>query len=320
MDRVGGPRLARPARRRSSATRPPARRSSRTGCPAGRGRRRARRGPLRRNTSASVRTVVVLPVPPFCERTAIVSATPGSPYCVRDRDAVSFAARTRRAPARRRRGTPRNRRWHPPAARPVPACTTRPMSTTPAVSPSWRASARPLRMRSSRVPCGRSSTSSTAAPRGRTRTLATAPASWSSCPTSFLRDEVPFELPEPGRYGVGVCFLPERRVRPRARRAPDRRDRRGRGPDGARLARRARRPSALRHHGRAPRPVHPPAVRRRRRRRRGPGRARAPPLRDPPGRRARRAAQPGDREHVEQDASSTRGCSPPRSCPSTSPT
>src|SRR3954452_10670050 len=30
--------------------------------------------PIRRNTSASVRTVVVLPVPPFSDRTAIVSA------------------------------------------------------------------------------------------------------------------------------------------------------------------------------------------------------------------------------------------------------
>jgi glutamate synthase (NADPH) large chain len=27
-------------------------------------------------------------------------------------------------------------------------------------------------------------------------------------PDGFLRDEVPFELPEPGRYGVAVCFLP----------------------------------------------------------------------------------------------------------------
>ena len=31
-----------------------------------------------------------------------------------------------------------------------------------------------------------------------------------------------FELPEAGRYGVAMCFLPERRVRPRARRAADR--------------------------------------------------------------------------------------------------
>ena len=28
-------------------------------------------------------------------------------------------------------------------------------------------------------------------------------------PDAFLRDEVPFDLPEPGRYGVAVCFLPD---------------------------------------------------------------------------------------------------------------
>ena len=27
-------------------------------------------------------------------------------------------------------------------------------------------------------------------------------------PDRFLREEVAFELPEPGRYGVAVCFLP----------------------------------------------------------------------------------------------------------------
>src|SRR5438270_3117598 len=27
-------------------------------------------------------------------------------------------------------------------------------------------------------------------------------------PDRFLRSVVPFELPEPGRYGVAVCFLP----------------------------------------------------------------------------------------------------------------
>ncbi len=42
-----------------------ARRSSRTGCPAGRGRRTSTSRPTRRKTSASVRTVVVFPVPPF---------------------------------------------------------------------------------------------------------------------------------------------------------------------------------------------------------------------------------------------------------------
>jgi glutamate synthase domain-containing protein 2/glutamate synthase domain-containing protein 1/glutamate synthase domain-containing protein 3 len=38
-------------------------------------------------------------------------------------------------------------------------------------------------------------------------------------PDAFLRDEVPFELPEPGRYGVAVCFLPvDRQERERAER------------------------------------------------------------------------------------------------------
>ncbi|MBA3300646.1 MAG: glutamate synthase subunit alpha, partial [Thermoleophilaceae bacterium] len=27
-------------------------------------------------------------------------------------------------------------------------------------------------------------------------------------PDEYLRAEVPFDLPEPGRYGIGVCFLP----------------------------------------------------------------------------------------------------------------
>ena len=50
------------------------RRSSPTGCPAGRGRSVSTSRPTRRSTSARVRTVVVLPVPPFSDRTAIVSA------------------------------------------------------------------------------------------------------------------------------------------------------------------------------------------------------------------------------------------------------
>ena len=63
-------------------------RSSRTGCPAGRGRPpacAARCGAARRS---SVRTVVVLPVPPFWESTAIVWAI----------GAILRAARRRAAP------------------------------------------------------------------------------------------------------------------------------------------------------------------------------------------------------------------------------
>ena len=71
------PRRVRRARRRASARRRRRRRSSRSGCPAGRCRRPGRAGPTRRKTSTSVRVVVVLPVPPFCERTVIVVAIGG---------------------------------------------------------------------------------------------------------------------------------------------------------------------------------------------------------------------------------------------------
>ena len=55
-------------------------------------------------------------------------------------------------------------------------------------------------------------TSSTAAPPAPTRPPATAPGCSCRCPTRFLRGSVDFELPEPGRYGVAVCFLPRHRV------------------------------------------------------------------------------------------------------------
>ena len=136
-------RAGRPAPRRSWAWRPGRRRSSRRGCPAGRGRPASTSRPTRRSTSVSVRTIVVLPVPPFCERTAIVgregrmvghqdpacdrlapSGAEMSANCEKNAlpqphrrrrlcnlrpDYNSASTRTRRAPARRRRGTREDR-------------------------------------------------------------------------------------------------------------------------------------------------------------------------------------------------------------------
>ena len=120
-------------------------------------------------------------------------------------------------------------------------------------------------------------------------------------PDAFLRDEVPFDLPEPGRYGVAVCFLPDDEF---AREHAERLIVETVEAEGQHVLGWRDVPVDPAHCGTAAAaaaPVHPPAVRRRRRRRRGPGRARAPPLRDPAGHRARRAARPGDRHAVEQD-------------------
>ena len=55
-------------------------------------------------------------------------------------------------------------------------------------------------------------------------------------PDAFLRGVVPFELPPPGRYGVAVCFLPQRAERRRRPRAAARGGGRRRGAAAARLA------------------------------------------------------------------------------------
>ena len=97
-----------------------------------RGRPASTSSPMRRKTSVSVRTIVVLPVPPFCERTAIVGlgdgrivgiqtgfdgvvlgaleplyddCLPADPVARDVRTIMRLPSRTRRAPARRRRGT-----------------------------------------------------------------------------------------------------------------------------------------------------------------------------------------------------------------------
>ena len=59
-------------------------------------------------------------------------------------------------------------------------------------------------------------------------------------PHRFFRASVDFELPEPGRYGVCVCFLPARRAAPPPDRGAARAQRPRRGPARPRLARRAR--------------------------------------------------------------------------------
>ena len=56
-------------------------------------------------------------------------------------------------------------------------------------------------------------------------------------PDAFLRDEVDFELPPAGRYGVAMCFLPPGNPAEAMRLLEE--TRRGRGPARARLARRA---------------------------------------------------------------------------------
>ena len=57
-------------------------------------------------------------------------------------------------------------------------------------------------------------------------------------PDAFLRAEAGFELPEAGRYGVAVCFLPA--GQPRRGDAAARGARRGRGPDACSAGARCR--------------------------------------------------------------------------------
>ena len=89
------------------------------------------------------------------------------------------------------------------------ACTTRPMSTTPAASRSSRGSTATRRTRRSAARSSRWRTSSTAAPRAPTRTPATAPGSCCRSPTSSCAVLSAATSRRPGRYGVGVCFLPQ---------------------------------------------------------------------------------------------------------------
>src|SRR4051794_12257897 len=51
-------------------------------------------------------------------------------------------------------------------------------------------------------------------------------------PDRFLRGAVDFELPEPGRYGVAMCFLPRDAARPQKPEALLQRHGRHEGPNG----------------------------------------------------------------------------------------
>ena len=149
-------------------------------------------------------------------------------------------------------------------------------------------------------------------------------------PDRFLREVVDFDLPPAGAYGVGIAFLPARRRGGRQDRGPHRRHRRGGGPARARLARGADRRVDDRAHRAERHPELPPAVRA------------TPPI---PGRRPRPASsstascsscasaastsspasttRPRSRStsrRCRAAPSSTRACSPRRSCRSSSPT
>ena len=113
-------------------------------------------------------------------------------------------------------------------------------------------------------------------------------------PDELLRAVIGSDLPPPGRYGVAVCFLPQDDERRAELEALLTEHRRGRGPARRRLARRAGRQGLRRHHRQLLRALHQAARRRGRHAGLpgGPGRLRAPALRDPPRRRARRRPRP----------------------------
>ena len=170
----------------------------------------------------------------------------------------------------------------------------------------------------------RSATSTTGARPAPRSTPATAPASSLQVPDRFLRAVVGFPLPPAGAYGVGLAFLPARR-RPTPRR-PMARIEAIVADEGLRVARLARRPDRRlddRPH-RAERDPELPAALRRRPRRRDRHRARPQAVRRPQALRARdrgrSTAQTSTSRRCRAAPSSTRGCSPRRSSPSSSPT
>ena len=243
----------------------------------------------------------------------MVSATLGPAYCAGEAS-YHLGVRTRRAPLGEG-AEPEEPRWHPP--RPGPPRPVRPELRARRLRRRLRRApgrARDARGRS-RARCWRSSTSSTAAPRGPTPTPATAPGILIQIPDAFLRAEVDFELPEAGRYGVAVCFLPsDGTARGDAERLIER-DRRGRGPAPARLARRAGRPRPPA--ASAPRAVAP----RIRQLFVGAGddvddqdALRAQALRDPPRSSSATTLATSRSPSFSSARSSTRGCSPRRSC------
>ena len=159
------------------------------------------------------------------------------------------------------------------------------------------------------LPWRRWTTSSTAAPRAPTSAPATAPGSSSSCPTRFLRGVAGFELPEPGRYGVAMCFLPQDTARaPKVEALLELNVR----VEGQRVLGWRDVPVDEAHIGETANRSRPyikqlfvgagPGLRVR------PGRLRAQALRHPPHRRARRGARLLRRRASPRARSSTRGC------------
>ena len=90
------------------------------------------------------------------------------------------------------------------------ACTTRATSTTPAASPSWRACGAPASHEViARALCALEHLEHRGA-EGADPDTGDGAGILIQLPDAFLRAEAGFELPEPGRYGVAVCFLPSR--------------------------------------------------------------------------------------------------------------
>ena len=131
-------------------------------------------------------------------------------------------------------------------------------------------------------------------------------------PDAFFREEVDFELPPAGTYGVAMCFLPTNPARAREDRGAARAERPRRGPGGPGLARRAARRGARRSTANRTRPcMRQLFVGARRRVRHRPGRVRAQALRDPPHLRARVGPGLLRLRRSPRARSSTRGCSSP---------
>ena len=138
-------------------------------------------------------------------------------------------------------------------------------------------------------------------------------------PDRFFRNELSrqgVDLPERGRYGVAMLFLPPDEAQRRACEQRLEEIAAGRGTDGPGLARRAHRRGRSRRHGALLRALHPAAVHRRRRRTGRGARLRAQALpdrqagksRDPPRRPLARQRVTSTSRAFPAAPSSTRGC------------
>ena len=187
---------------------------------------------MRRKMSTSVRVVVVFPVPPFCERTVIVVGHPARRYRAEGlRFRFLFHAcllGSTRDPEEWQMSHP----VYPPGGRGIA-----PSSASGLHDQQYEHDA-----------CGVGFVARLHAPASHEVVAARAGALERlehrgaegadpdtgdgagiliQLPDAFLRAEVDFELPAPGRYGVGMCFLPQRATAARRARARDRADRRG---------------------------------------------------------------------------------------------